>query len=46
VLRAQTGRVFADWSAVASVVPGVAAVVVVFTAARWYARRRAGASDS
>jgi hypothetical protein len=46
VLRAQTGRVFADWSAVAGVVTGVAAVVVVFTAARWYARRRAGASDS
>jgi hypothetical protein len=46
MLRAQTGRVFADWSAVAGVVTGVAAVVVVFTAARWYARRRAGASDS
>jgi hypothetical protein len=46
MLRAQTGRVFGDWSAVAGVVTGVAAVVVVFTAARWYARRRAGASDS
>jgi hypothetical protein len=46
MLRAQTGHVLGDWSAVAGMITGVAAVLAVFTAARWYARRRAEASDS
>jgi hypothetical protein len=46
MLRAQTGQVLADWSAVAGMITGMAAVLAVFTAASWYARRRAGASDS
>lgn len=46
MLRAQTGHVLADWSTIAGMVTGVAAVVVVFAAASWYVRRRAGASDS
>jgi hypothetical protein len=46
MLRAQTGHVFADWSTVAGMITGVAAVVVVFAAVSWYARRRAEASDS
>jgi hypothetical protein len=46
MLRAQTGQVLGDWSAVAGMITGVAAVLAVFTAASWYARRRAGASDS
>jgi hypothetical protein len=46
MLRAQTGEIVPDGSAVAGVLTGVAAVLVVFTAASWYARRRADASDS
>ena len=46
MLRAQTGHVLGDWSAIAGMITGVAAVLAVFTAARWYARRRAEASDS
>ena len=46
MLRAQTGRVFADWSTVAGMFTGVAAVVVLFAAVSWYVRRRAEASDS
>ena len=46
MLRAQTGRVFADWSTVAGMFTGVAAVVALFAAVSWYVRKRAGASDS
>jgi hypothetical protein len=46
MLRAQTGHVLADWSTLAGMVTGVAAVVVVFAAVSWYVRRRAAASDS
>ena len=43
MLRAQTGHVFADWSTVAGMITGAAAVLVLFTAVRWYVRKRAGA---
>ena len=46
MLRAQTGHVFADWSTIAGMITGVAAVLVLFAAACWFARRRAEASDS
>ena len=46
MLRAQTGHVLADWSTVAGMITGAAAVVVLFAAVSWYVRKRAGASDS
>jgi hypothetical protein len=46
MLRAQTGQVFADWSSVAGMLTGVAAVVVLFAAVSWYVRKRAEATDS
>jgi hypothetical protein len=46
MLRAQTGAVLADWSAIAGVITGVATVLAVFSAVVWFVRKRAGASDS
>jgi hypothetical protein len=46
MFRAQTGRVVAGPSTLAGFVTGVAAVVAVFTVARWYARRRAAATEA
>jgi hypothetical protein len=46
MLHAQTGHLLADWSSIAGMVTGAATVLVLFAAVSWYARRRAGASDS